>query len=79
MYMYAWLWTPAAGIDELTQLSKNVDCKRNSKKECGRGTVAVDPWVNKTINFQRRLAQNISFNRQQIIGSHNSFNDRADG
>lgn len=68
-----------AGINELINLSEKADCKKNSKDECGRGTVVMDPWVNKTLTFQRKLAQNISLDRQQILGSHNSFNDRADG
>ena len=68
-----------AGINELTELSEAAQCEKNSKEECGRGTVAMDPWVNKTLHFQRKLAENISLNLQQILGSHNAFNDRADG
>lgn len=80
VYMCLHVWfSITAAIDELTQLSEDVACKRNSKAECGRGTVVMDPWVNRTIYFQSRLAQNVSINLQQILGSHNSFNDKADG
>ena len=67
------------GINELLSLSKKVECKRNLEGECERGTVVMDDWMNKTLAFQRRLAENVSLSQQQIIGSHNSFNDRAEG
>ena len=66
------------GIKELMDLASKVECK-NIKEECVRGSVVMDPWLNKTLTFQRRLGQNISLDLQQILGTHNSFNDRADG
>lgn len=47
--------------------------------ECKRETVVMDEWVNQTLVFQRRLAEDVPLSQQQILGSHNSFNNRADG
>lgn len=66
------------GMNELMDLASKAECKR-IEGECARGTVVMDPWLNKTLTFQRRLGQNISLDRQQIFGTHNSFNDKADG
>ena len=39
----------------------------------------MDPWVNSTLAFQWRLGQNTTIDKLQILGSHNSFNNKADG
>ena len=39
----------------------------------------MDPWVNKTIFFQRQLDMNTPISGLQILGTHNSFNNKADG
>ena len=56
-----------------------MECTKNSKDECGRGTVIMDDWLNKTLTFQRKLAVNVTLDKQQFLGTHNSFNDKADG
>ena len=71
--------TFSPGINELTSLAEEAKCQRNSKDECGRGTVRMDPWLSQTLAFQRRLGENLTLDKQQFLGSHNSFNNRADG
>ena len=67
------------GIPELLELALHTPCQKSVLDECERGTVAMDTWVNKTLAFQRWLAHNTSVNRMQLLGTHNSFNDKADG
>ena len=68
-----------AGMPELTDLALHAQCKRDLIGECERGTVTMDPWVNDTLAFQRQLGHNTTIDKLQILGSHNSFNDKADG
>ena len=70
------------GISELLKLAMDTvgtHCKTNILDECDRGTVTMDTWVNKTLAFQRWLALNTPINEIQMLGTHNSFNDKADG
>lgn len=76
---YSILLAALAGMPELTDLALHAQCKRDLIGECERGTVTMDPWVNDTLTFQRQLGHNTTIDKLQILGSHNSFNDKADG
>ena len=39
----------------------------------------MDTWTNQTLAFQRWLQRNLTFDLIQTLGTHNSFNDKADG
>jgi hypothetical protein len=67
------------GIYELLDLADHTQCKKSIMDECERGTVVMDTWANKTLAFQRWLQQNLTFDLIQTLGTHNSFNNKADG
>ncbi|XP_062508698.1 uncharacterized protein LOC134184941 [Corticium candelabrum] len=66
-------------IDELLSESDRAKCKRDFLDACERGTVEIDPWVRRVLDYQRRLALDRPLNFIQFLGSHNSFNNHADG
>ncbi len=66
-------------INELISQCEQTVCTDNSTGVCGRGKVVIDNWLNTTLKFQRSLASDIPINFAQWIGTHNSFNNRADG
>lgn len=66
-------------IDELLSLCTKVDCQRDSLDACERGTVKIDPWMKHVLAYQRHLALDRPLNFVQFLGSHNSFNNHADG
>lgn len=67
------------GIPELIFYETNTACERNAVGDCERGTVVMDSWLNKTIAFQRRLDMDTPISGLQFLGTHNSFNNKADG
>ena len=67
------------GIHELLELADSTKCKKSLFDECERGSVAIDPWTSVSLAFQRWLQQNLSLDLVQTLGTHNSFNDKADG
>ena len=67
------------GIPELEKLGLATHCKRNVLDECERGSVTMDTWVNQTLSFQRALSGDTPLNLVQLLASHNSFNNKADG
>ena len=69
----------STGIPELLDLADHTQCKKGIMDECERGSVVMDTWANKTLAFQRWLQQNLTFDLIQMLGTHNSFNDKADG
>jgi len=66
-------------MPELTELALDTQCKRDLMGECERGTVILDPWVNSTLAFQWWLGHNTTIDKLQFLGTHNSFNNKADG
>ena len=78
VHVYIVLYSPA-GIHELLDLADHTQCKKSITDECERGTVVMDTWANKTLAFQRWLQQNLTFDLIQTLGTHNSFNNKADG
>lgn len=76
---YISISSPAPGMPELLHFSDETPCKRDLLHECSRGTVQMDPWVNRTLAFQRQLALDLELNYVQFLGTHNSFNNKADG
>jgi len=76
----AFLPSPSlAGIPELLRFSDETQCNRDLLHECSRGSVQMDPWLNRTLAFQRQLAMDLEINYVQFLGTHNSFNNKADG
>lgn len=69
----------APGMPELLHFADETPCKRDLLHECSRGTVQMDPWVNQSLGFQRQLALDTELNYVQFLGTHNSFNNKADG
>lgn len=67
------------GIHELLDLADHTECKKSIWDECERGSVVMDAWTNETLEFQRWLQQNLTFDLVQTLGTHNSFNNKADG
>lgn len=67
------------GIRELLSLADAVNCKKNVLDECVRGSVTMDTWANETLYFQRMLQSNLTLDLIQTMGTHNSFNNKADG
>ena len=63
----------------LLRLCNEVKCERNDDNTCKRGTVETNPIVDEILRFQRELAVDEPLNRLQFLGTHNSFNDHADG
>ena len=70
-----------ADINELISKCQSTKCagRSSKKKVCGKGRVRMDDWLNSTLSFQRSLSANTPLNYGQWIGTHNSFNNRADG
>ena len=67
------------GIPELQKLDEETSCEWLMVGTCLRGTVEMNEWVNRTLSFQRQLALDTPINAVQFLGSHNSFNNKADG
>ena len=68
-----------APIDQLLSLFKYTKCQYNVQGLCNRGTVIPDSWTAHALWTQRLIARDLPLNEYPFIGSHNSFNDRADG
>ena len=68
-----------SGIPELLKLDQETSCEWLMMGSCLRGTIQMDEWVNRTLSFQRQLALDTPINAVQFLGSHNSFNNKADG
>jgi len=66
-------------INVLLSMCKNTKCRNGSKGVCKRGEVVMDTWLNNTMAFQRQLTRDKPINYVQWVGSHNSFNNKADG
>ena len=66
-------------INELLSLCNKANCERDYLDACQRGTVEIDPWIKHVLAYQRQLAVDRPLNLVQFIGSHNSFNNHADG
>ena len=69
----------SVGIHELLELADHTKCKKSILDECERGSVVMDTWANHTLAFQRWLQQSLTFDLTQTLGTHNSFNNKADG
>lgn len=67
------------GISELIHFEDETKCERDILHQCSRGTVRMDPWLNRTLQFQRSLSFDTELNYVQFFGTHNSFNNKADG
>jgi hypothetical protein len=76
---YASFNNGSKGIHELLSLADHTQCKKNVLNECQRGSVVMDPWANQTLAFQRWLQRDLTFDLTQTLGTHNSFNNKADG
>jgi hypothetical protein len=68
----------AVDIDFLLKLASMVKCKLNSRKHCERGTVSVDSWLDYALSTQRFIQQDLPWDKVNVIGTHNSYNSRAD-
>lgn len=66
-------------IKELLSLCNKVKCVRDSLDHCKRGSVEIDPWMQCVLAYQRELTLDRPLNLVQFLGSHNSFNNHADG
>ena len=76
---YLYVSYKSAGINELLNLADHTKCEKNELNECGRGSVVMDTWANQTLAFQRWLQRDLTFDLVQTMGTHNSFNNKADG
>ena len=71
--------TPTFPIDQLLDLFKYTNCETDLFGLCRRGTVVIDPWTNYALETQRNLVMDLPLDQVLFIGTHNSFNNRADG
>jgi hypothetical protein len=71
--------TGAGEISVLLSLLDRTVCDRRPDGTCARGSVQVDPWLSRVLALQRELAASDPLPYAQRLGTHNSFNDRADG
>lgn len=67
------------GIEELIAMERSTKCTRGQDHSCAKGSVIVDPWVNESLRYQRQLSYDAPLNYVQFLGTHNSFNNKADG
>lgn len=65
----------------VTEQDRPANCSGHYSKYrvCGRGKVVMNWWLNSTLAFQRSLSMDMPLSYVQWLGSHNSFNNRADG
>eukprot|EP00164_Ancoracysta_twista_P003736 GFYU01005009.1.p1 GENE.GFYU01005009.1~~GFYU01005009.1.p1 ORF type:complete len:621 (-),score=121.69 GFYU01005009.1:66-1928(-) len=68
------------GMDQLVAMYESTKCKRNwITKLCAPGTVKTDPWVDQALALQRDLAADRPLNFHEVLTTHNSFNNKANG
>eukprot|EP00118_Oscarella_pearsei_P002498 m.10722 g.10722 ORF g.10722 m.10722 type:complete len:569 (+) comp22588_c0_seq1:3-1709(+) len=63
----------------LLSLCNETKCQRNDDNTCKKGTVETDPKVAKILQLQRALSLDEPLNQVQFLGTHNSYNNHADG
>ena len=66
-------------IDQLLDLFDETECQRDFLGFCKRGTIVIDPWTDYALATQRDLVRDLPVDQILFIGTHNSFNNRADG
>ncbi len=69
----------AGEIAQLVALFNHTVCNRTWDHLCVRGSVQPDNWTASALALQRTLVHNVPVSRGLLVGTHNSFNDRADG
>eukprot|EP01006_Ploeotia_vitrea_P033743 TRINITY_DN65626_c13_g1_i1.p1 TRINITY_DN65626_c13_g1~~TRINITY_DN65626_c13_g1_i1.p1 ORF type:complete len:646 (-),score=314.13 TRINITY_DN65626_c13_g1_i1:196-2133(-) len=62
--------------DKLAQAS---GCKCGWEGHCARGSMQIDPWIQKSLKFQHALQRDETLNNCQFLQTHNAYNNRADG
>jgi len=58
---------------------KNNELVDQVSYHCNPGSVRIDDWLNHALKTQYQLSLNEPINIVQFLGTHNSFNARADG
>lgn len=62
------------------QLSTEANCSKcGFHGICVRGTAKISPWLQFALKTQRELQIDVPVNHVQVLGAHNSFNNRASG
>jgi hypothetical protein len=77
---------PAGGFDTgsgeikvLLDLFNYTICTPTWDGLCARGSVQVNNWTSNALALQRALVRDTPIYEGAFLGTHNSFNDRADG
>ena len=68
------------GGESCDQLSMEANCSKcGFHGICVRGTANISPWLHFTLKTQRELQIDVPIDHVQVLGAHNSFNNRASG
>ena len=62
------------------QLSGEANCSKcGFRGICVQGTARISPWLQFALKTQRELQIDVPVDHVQVLGAHNSFNNRASG
>ena len=62
------------------QVSREANCSKcGFNGICVQGTARISPWLQFALKTQRELQIDVPVNHVQVLGAHNSFNNRASG
>lgn len=70
----------ANGNKSCDQLSREANCSScGFHGICAQGAARISPWLQFALKTQRELQIDVPVNHVQVLGAHNSFNNRASG
>lgn len=68
------------GVNSCTALSADAGCAECTEwGACVPGSLPIDPWLDFALRTQYEIQIDEPFDNLQLIDSHNSYNNRADG